>query len=75
MELIGKLLEENKYDEKTKKGCLTIEPADYLQYINIEKERINELIEQETAYWEESAIDALKDAEAQKEKLSSMLEE
>ena len=64
VDLISKLLEENKYSEETKKGCLTIDPSDYLQYINVEKERINDLIEQETAYWEESAIDTLKDAEA-----------
>ena len=43
--MLGKLLEEQKYDEKTKKGCLTIDASEYLQYINIDKDGIAALLD------------------------------
>ena len=42
---LGRMLEEHKYDEETKKGCLTIDPSEYLQYISVDKDSMSALLD------------------------------
>ena len=74
VEFLEKMLEEHRYDEETKKGCLTIDPTEYLQYISIDKESMAALLEQETKNWADDFADTQKEAQIQKDKIEVLLE-
>ena len=57
------MLEEHKYDEETKKGCLTIDPSEYLQYISVDKDSMSALLDDEIQNWDASLAETQQDVE------------